>query len=230
MLVLILCAAALCALLLILLARGARLRLGWLLLALATAAAACLLTVAGLRKGVVYARYASAPEDTVSAFFDSIQAGDYPGACAYLDNYSDLGMDVEPEDPVTAQLYDALHGSYAYRLLEGGRTEGLSAQREVSFTALDVSALQDGLRDQILLNLARYVEERPYREVYDENDQYRPEIAEEAYREAVSDLLEHSADYARTETLALTLRYDEQGWHLLADAALLNALNGYVSR
>ena len=230
MLVFILGAALLCMLALILIGRKARLNLVWLSLAVLTAAAACALTVTGLQKGVVYSRFSSEPEETVRSFFDSLLAGRYGEACACLDNYTDLGMDAEPEDPAAAELYDALRASYAYELAGEARTEGLSAVQELSFTALDVTALQADLRQEVLANLARYVEERPYHEVYDENDSYRSEVSEEAYREAVSALLAHSADDLRTETLSLSLHYGESGWRLSADAALLNALNGFTSR
>lgn len=220
--------AGLCVLALVFLAGRAKLRPLWFALALAVAAAACGLAVAGTQRGVIYSRYATAPEETVDAFFTDLLSDDYEGACALLDNYSDLGMSVVPEDPTTAALYAALHESYACRPLGQARTSGLSAVQEVSFTALDIPALQADLREQVLLNLARFVEERPYNAVYDEQDQYRPEVTDEAYRDAVQTLLEHSSDYERTEVLPLTLRYSTQGWSLVADANLLNALNGYL--
>ena len=215
--------------LLFFLAQKLRLQRAAFALALIAAGAAVVLAAFGAGWGLVFCRYASAPEETVEAFFQDIEAGRYDEAYARLGNYSDLGLAGEPEDPAAAELCRALRASYAHRLSGSAAAEGLSAVQQVEFTALDVSALQEELRAVVLDRLAEIVDSRPYEEVYDGQDQYRPEITEEAYGFAVSELLKRSGDFARSETLSVALSYDEAGWHILADGALLNALNGYVT-
>ncbi len=226
---LILGALLVCALLFVLIRGRLRLRGAAFALALAAAAAAVALAGIGVKQGLVFCRYASAPEETVEAFFDDLEAARYDEACALLGNYADLGLSGRPEDPAAAELCDALRASYSGRLVGQADTEGLAAVQRVEFTALDVSALQSELRGVVLERLAEIVDSRSYDEVYDEQNQYRPEIAEEAYRLAVSELLARADDFARTETLSVSLSYDESGWHILADAALLSALNGYIT-
>ena len=218
-----------CALLLLFAGRRLRFSVSSFAVALLLFAAAVFLAVVGMRDGLVFCRYSSEPGETVEAFFDEIRVGRYEDAYARLGNYSDLGLTGTPEDAVSAELYDALRASYACRLLGEAETKGLSAVQKVEFTALDVSALQTQIREGVLAHLAEIVDSRPYDEVYDAQDQYRTEVTEEAYRLAVSDLLAHSADFARTETLSVSLSYDTSGWHILADKALLNALSGYTA-
>ncbi len=200
------------------------------LLAVAAAVSACLLAAVGLKQGLLFARYTAAPEETAAAFFEDMLAGDYEKAYSLLANYSDLGLDGTLSDGTSEELYAALRDSYAYRLAGPAELQGLSAVQKVDFTSLDVSSLQEDLRGEILARLAKLVDELPYDEVYDEKDQYRPEITERAYREAVSALLAHRSDYERSETLSVSLRYDESGWRLLADDALLRALSGTWQR
>ena len=227
--IVILVLTGLCIAALLLLCRKARLNKIYLALAVAVAGTACALALLGAERGVVLVRYTSAPEDTVTGFFDRILAGDYREACERLDHYTDLGMSTEPEDPAAAELFHALHESYAYRLSSPSEADGLTATQRVEFTALDIDALQSDLREEVLVKLAGLVEARSYDEVYDAQDQYRPEITEEAYRAAVSSLLEHREDYLHTQTLTISLRYDSDGWHILPDAALFRALNGYTA-
>ena len=177
---LILGALLVCALLFVLIRGRLRLRGAAFALALAAATAAVALAGIGVKQGLVFCRYASAPEETVEAFFDDLEAARYDEACALLGNYADLGLSGRPEDPAAAELCDALRASYSGRLVGKADTEGLAAVQRVEFTALDVSALQSELRGVVLERLAEIVDSRSYDEVYDEQDQYRPEIAEEA--------------------------------------------------
>ena len=202
--IVILLTTGLCITALLLVCRKARLNRVYLALAVAVAGTACALALLGAERGVVLVRYTSAPD-------------------------TDLGMSTEPEDPAAAELFHALHESYAYRLSSPSEADGLTATQRVEFTALDIDALQSDLREEVLVKLAGLVEARSYDEVYDAQDQYRPEITEEAYRAAVSSLLEHREDYLRTQTLTISLRYDSDGWHILPDAALFRALNGYTA-
>lgn len=230
MIAVILGAVLFCALVFFLTVRRGRLERVSFALALAVFGAAVAVAAFGAGHGLVYARYASDPGETVNEFFSDLEAGQYDAAYALLGNYSDLGLGREPDDPVTAQLSAALRESYAGRLIGEPEIAGLSARQTVELTALDVSAMQAQIRERVLGHLAQIVDSRPYEEVYDEQDQYRPEITEEAYGLAVEELLAAREDFARTETLSVALSYDEGGWHILADSALLSALNGYITQ
>lgn len=219
----------LCAAALIVFHKKLSLRVGCYVAALLCAAAAFALAGLGAQRGVLAVRAASSPEETVTAFFDALCRGDGKAAAAYLDGGEDMNLTAEPEDEVTAALQSAVRASYACRLLGSAEQKGLEAVQRAEFTALDVGAMQGELREHVLADLERWVEERAYDAVYDENDQYRPEITDEAYRDAVFAALEHSGDFARTEELTLRLRCDDKGWHILPDAALLRAMNGYLA-
>lgn len=220
--------ALLCACALLLLRKRLRLNTAWALLAVAAAAAACLLCAAGLRHGTLYARFASRPEEAVTGFFDSLVSGEYERAYPYLDNYTDLGLQREPEDEQAALLYGALRRSWSYTPVGEAQLQGLNAQQQVDFTCLDVSALQGKLQEQVYEELEGLVDRLPYDEVYDETQNYRPEVTERAYRMAVNALLGEAADLTRTQRLTVSLRYDGSAWRIQADSALLSALSGFV--
>ena len=62
--------------------------------------------------------------------------------------------------------------------------------------------------------------------IYDENDQFRPEVTEKAYQTAVAQLLEMSQYYQTTTGMELDLVYTSNGWKIQANDALLHALCG----
>ena len=226
MLLAILLVAGLCALGLILFRTRPRLKPLWFLCALICSAAALALAAFGMRQGLVLARYAAPPEATVNAFFSQIVRGDYAAARALLDGSAPLGLEGVPDDETGAALLDALRESYSFRLLGEAETQGLRATQTVELRSLDLAALLADGREKVLERLETLVAERSYRELYDEQGAYRPEITDEAWRWAVRELLEDGEAYRKSETLRLSLRYDEALWHILPDDALLEALGG----
>lgn len=218
--------ALVCALLLLFVRKP--LRSGYGAAALAVFGLACLLFGAGLNRGTLLVRYEQQPEEAVCGFFDALCAGDYEEAYSYLDNYADLGLQNEPESPEAALLYRALRESWGYALVGSAEVDGLQATQTVELRFLDLSALQASLRERVMQRLSELVSERSAAEIYDENRQYRSEVTEEVYREALDELLAESDRPMRARQLPLTLRYDGQQWRIVADSALLNALIGEI--
>ena len=205
----ILLVAGLCALGLILFLYRPRVKPLWFLCALVSSAAALALAAFGMRQGLVLVRYAAPPEATVNAFFSQIVRGDYAAARALMDGSPALGLENTPEDELGAALLDALRQSYSFRLIGAAGTQGLRAEQEVELCSLDLAALLADGREKVLSRLETLVAERTYREVYDEQGAYRPEITDEAWQWAVRELLEDAGAYRKSETLRLSLRYDE---------------------
>lgn len=219
-------AAALCALAAILLVYRPPLRPLCFLAALIVACGACVLAAAGQRQGMLAARYAAPPEACAEAFFSAFTDGRYGEASGMADGCPAFGLESTPDDEADAALVEALRESYVFRLPAEAATQGLRASLRVEYSALDLAALQRDTRALLLARLERLVAERPYREIYDEQGDYRPQVTDEVYLAAVRELLRDGESYRRSGTLQLSLRYDEALWHIVPDDALIDALGG----
>lgn len=189
-------------------------------------AAAMLVAIMGPKLGTVVNAPTGDPQETVTAFFDALSAGDYETAYSYLDYYSGLGLENEPEDAVTQKVYSALKTSYAYRLYGDCVLDGLTAKQQVLLDHLDIQRMIEKLGDKTQDNLEIMVQNSPMSAIYDDNDQFRPEATQKAYATAVDQLLEKPELYRTTTGMELELIYTSEGWRIQADDALLHALCG----
>ena len=198
----------------------------WMLLAILVTAITLLLAVLGLRIGTVYAAPDGDPADTAAAFLDAICSGDYPTAYTMLNDYADLGLGSVPETEAGAKAYAALHRSFSYEFSGECSTEQMSAAQPVRFTYLDLTALEDAVTLETAEQLKRIVHIHSVSEVYDENKNFRPEIANEAYLAALDVVLASAEDYCTDMDFTLSLTYSEGEWKVLTGPALLKALSG----
>lgn len=187
---------------------------------------ALLVAVMGPRVGTVVNKPTGDPQEVVTAFFDALVAADYETAYSYLEYYSDLGLENEPEDAISRQVYAALKQSYAYRLYGECAYDGLNAKQQVLLEHLDIQRMMEKLGEKTHANLKQMVQTSPMSSIYDENDQFRPEATQKAYSEAVTELLEKPEYYRTTTGMELELTYTSEGWRILANDALLHALCG----
>ena len=187
---------------------------------------AMLVAIMGPKLGTVVNKPVGDPQETVTMFFDALSAGDYETAYSYLDYYSGLGLENEPEDEVTRQVFDALKASYSYRLYGDCVLDGLTAKQQVLLDHLDVQRMMEKLGDKTHHNLEIMVQNSPTSSIYDENNQFRPEATQKAYTAAVNEMLEKPDLYRTTTGMELVLVYTSDGWRIQADDALLHALCG----
>ena len=189
-------------------------------------AAGMLLAVAGCFGGTVIAKPTGDPQEAVTVFFDSLIAGDYTAAYDRVRDYTSLGLENEPSTESGKMVYAALHASYSYELTGSAKTDKLDASQNVSFTYLSLPALEAAVADETQTQLKHLVQQLPSSEVYDQNNNYLPEITERAYLQALEKILESAADYYTTEEIPLALNYTDGRWQLIMNNSLLKALNG----
>lgn len=187
---------------------------------------ALLIAIMGPNLGTVISAPKGNPQQVVTAFFDALMAEDYETAYTYLDYYSDLGLENEPSDEVSKQVFTALKASYSYRLHGECVYDGLSAKQQVLLEHLDIQRMMEKLGDKTHNNLKTMVQNSPMSAIYDENDQFRPEATRKAYQAAVTELLEKPEYYRTTTGMELDLVYTNDGWRIQANDALLHALCG----
>ena len=196
------------------------------LIAVLLCAAGMLLAVAGCFGGTVIAKPTGEPQDAVTGFFDSLIAGNYTAAYDRVRDYTSLGLENEPSTESGKMAYAALHASYGYELIGSAEVDKLDAAQKVSFTYLSLPALEAAVADETQTQLKHLVQQLPSSEVYDQNNNYLPEVTERAYLQALELVLEHAADYYTTEEISLALNYTDGRWQLIMNNSLLKALNG----
>lgn len=205
-----------------------RIKALWGILATLFAAVAMFLCLYAPSMGMLIAKPSGDPRETVNGFLDALTGQDWESAYALMDTYSRLGLENTPESPEAAALGSALRESYAYTLSGDCVREDLTAWQEVQFTYLSLSAVEDAAEDRLPEVLAGIVETQPKNQVYDEQNNYLPEVAREAYMTALTDALAEPEAYYATDTFTLTLEYTGSQWRVQPGQALLRALSGGV--
>ena len=203
-----------------------KLKRSWAIAALILGGTALILSVFAPSLGTLITTPAGDPQEAVTGFFDALSAGNYNKAYSYLSDYTSLGLENSPGSEAGQQIYQALRQSYSYKLYGDCRREGLAASQQVLLTHLDVTALEADLKEATETALSQLVQTLPKDELYDENKNYLPSVTDTAYANAVSSLLEHVQDYYTTTGLELALTYTDDGWRIVTNSLMLNALCG----
>ncbi len=201
----------------------------WGSLAVALSSLAALLCLLASSAGILIAKPQGDPQQSVTGFFDSLAAEDYATAYSYLSAYSSLGLENTPSDEVGKMIYKALRESYSYELYGQCNVNKLSANQQLQFTYLDLSAMQADVQAALTQKLEEIVMARPKAEVYDENNKYLPEVTGDAYAAAVEEVLKSAGKYYVTTGIQLQLEYEDGRWLIIPDQALLKALMGGIA-
>ena len=210
-------------------ARRGRVRGSWAAATVLLTALALLLCVMAPTVSEALNRPQGDPREAVSGFFDAVIEKDYARAYSWLDSYSTLGLENQPDDEVSRQVLEALRGSYSYKLYGDCTVEKTSARQQVLLQHMDLTAFQADLRTATEEALNHKVQLLPRSELYDESGNYLPEVTASAYADAVAALLARSGDYMTVTGLELQLNYGPDGWRLGVDGTLTAALCGMPS-
>ena len=198
----------------------------WAVLTILLTALALQIAVVAPSIGTLVTQADGDPQETVDSFFSALILGNYSRAYDCLDNYVSLGLETIPSSETGGEVYAALRQSYAYKLYGDCQTDGITARQQVLFEHLDLTALQRDLKAAADAALQRMSDTMKRSELYKEDGELRPEIAQQAYATAVDELLSRAEDYVTTTGLTLQLSYTDGVWRIRADTALLNALSG----
>lgn len=169
------------------------------------------------------------PADTVTEFFDAITLGNYTAAYEHLNGYSTLGLENAPEGEAAKLLQKALERSYSYQLNGIAVIDGISAVQDVDFTYLDLGAIDEKVQSLTPKKLEELVASNPLSKVYDENNEYRPEITQKAYINALKEVLSDAESCYTGTTITVSLDYIGETWLINPDQALFKALLGGIS-
>ena len=203
-----------------------RFRLFWLILAVLFAGMAGFACFFAMMYGSIYNRPDADPVETVTRFFDSVQAQNYPEAYACLSDYASLGLENEPESAEAKAMYDALRGSYSYTLSGGSTVTGLEASQRVVLRALNLRMTENAVQQQVNGILEEMVTAMPASEVYDGNGGYLTSFTDAIYREALNRALQNTDALCSDTQLLIQLKYMDGTWKIVTDRSLMTALIG----
>lgn len=206
--------------------KSGRINVGWAVLSVVLGSMAMLLCIVGMAAGTVYTRADGDPAETVSLFYDSVKKQDYVAAYSCLSDYSTLGLEKSPESENAKRTYKALQDSYDYTVMGIPQTDRLQSSVRVRFRYLDIPSFEESVASRTNDNLAAFVKDNPISAVYDENDQYLPEVTEKAYADALGFILEKADSYYTTVELNIKLEYSDGKWLIVTDEAMLRSLMG----
>lgn len=206
-----------------------RISVSWAVLSVLFATVGLLACVIGSYSGTLYTRVDGDPAETVRGFYDAILSGDYERAYGYLGNYDSLGLEKEPESDNAKAVYAALRESYDYALSGEARIDKVKAVQSVRFRYLRLRDIENSVQDGTERNLENAVRDNPKDEVYDENNEFLPDVANRAYSEALSAVLRNAGSYYSSVTLDIELEYRDSQWFIICSQAMLDALMGGTS-
>ena len=162
--------------------------------------------------GSIYNRPDADPVETVTRFFDSVQARNYPEAYACLSDYASLGLENEPESAEAKAMYDALRGSYSYTLSGGSTVTGLEASQRVVLRALNLRMTENAVQQQVNGILEEMVTVTSFTDAI--------------YREALNRALQNTDALCSDTQLLIQLKYMDGTWKIVTDRSLMTALIG----
>ena len=169
-----------------------RFRLFWLILAVLFAGMAGFACFFAMMYGSIYNQPDADPVETVTGFFDSLQARNYPEAYACLSDYASLGLENEPESAEARAVYDALRSSYSYTLSGSSSVTGLEASQRVVLRALNLRMTENAVQQRVNGILEEMVATKPASEVYDGNGGYLTSFTDAIYTEALNQALQNA--------------------------------------
>ena len=210
--------------------RQSRLQLGFAIAAILLSAAACIVCFPGVRGNGYVTATEEDPADTVTLFFDALQAGDYRTADGCLTGGTGLGLaDSLLQDETHVAALEALKDSWNYRMLGACSVEKTEAWQELQLQVLDFGKMEQDLqrvtREQ-LLEMGRTMARS---QIYDDNGDYLPEAAGLAYDRAMTQLLEQPQNYYSSVGLRVQLKLTRDGWKIVPTRELLTALSGNMT-
>lgn len=206
--------------------KAGRIRARWAVPAIIIAGLAMILCVVALNVGTIAAKPTGSPQDAVIGFFDNLTGGNYTEAYSYLSDYSDLGLQNEPDTEEGRLIYDALKKSWSYSITEPCEQNKLSATQKLTFRYLDLKAVEQDAAGRVDGILNEVVQSRSSSEIYDADNKYKPEITDEVYLRALQQTLANAASYYKAADITVNLSYDGGRWLMATNPELISALLG----
>ena len=169
--------------------------------------------------------------EVLQRFFDCLQAEQWDEAYGCLYNYATLGLETDPADELSARFWQAQKDAWAFQMSEDWTQDGVYIQRQATVRGLDMDAVREAISARVQALLAQAVEEsRLKSDVYDDEGNYREDVAMAALRQAEDEVLSSISDYTKDRTLTVQLRLYDGQWYVEAGKDLIAALTSGTVR
>lgn len=164
--------------------------------------------------------------DCSESFAQALQAGDLTAASRLMYGQPDLGAEGTSADPETALVWKTFLETLSFEFTGKCYAVENGFARDASITTLDAASVTRklGERAQTLVN-QKIASAASLEEVYDENGNFRKELAEQILDTALRQSLEQDAHTTSREVTVKLVNRDG-GWWVVPDQVLLQALSG----
>lgn len=167
--------------------------------------------------------------DRSQQLMDAVAAGDFDTAGSILYGQSDLGVQGRPEDQLGQQLWDKFLKSISYEFTGECYATDSGISRDAVITTLDIANGAPGLKERIRKELDRRVAEaEDMSQLYDEQNNFREELVNEIYSQAVAEAVAEQTPTIRRQ-VTLNLIFRDGQWWVVPDQALLRAISGNMA-
>ena len=207
--------------------RRSRLRRFHGVVAVLLTAAALLLCIYAASGKPIYTRASGDPQESIILFTESLKNGDYVTADSLLLKGASLGLGRTPDSEEEALLLSALEASWDFAPYGECTVSQRSAWQQMRVQHLSLTALDAALQERSKQLLRELVRTLPMTEIYDENGEYLPSLAETAYRDALKDVLSHAEEYYTFTGVELELLESNGTWLVVPSERLVSTLSGY---
>ncbi|MBQ2960237.1 MAG: phosphodiester glycosidase family protein [Oscillospiraceae bacterium] len=131
-----------------------------------------------------------------------------------------VAISAENVHPVIGQKFSE---SFELTLSSEFEEKFADAEADIKISYLDIKALTANLSSDMQLCLEKYVNEASRRQdVYNDNNQFLPELLERAYVESINARMEDGTKYMREATLRAVLKYSDKSWSMVNYKDLMN--------
>ena len=186
------------------------------------------LAFGSLNMGTVQITTNGNPGETVRNYYDAILSGNYEQAYGYLRDYESLGLEMNSDDELQLRLVNALKESYACELVGDTEVSDLTAKQRVRFSYLNIHRIMQNADAGMEKVLNDKVQSRPKKESFDADNNYRPELLEEAYRESIEKAFAVANSYVETMEYDVELQYIDGSWYIITNEDMMKGFSGGV--
>lgn len=164
----------------------------------------------------------------VTGMMDAVCAGDYTAAGQQMYGTPSFGPDRAAAEDVSVLYWDAFSKSMRYELVGECYAEEDYIAQKVRITCLDFDSITENLRTRFQTLLEqRLANAQDPSEIYDENNNYREDVAMELLYQAAEECLREDADMVTVE-IVVKLTYEQGQWWVLPEKELLEAITGGI--
>ena len=179
-----------------------------------------------LKNSTLGMRNAEPPDEIAAGYLNTLDLGADGTRYTITTDGSRLNIDTAPTTEDGIVLYSQLQGRWAYAI-DGYWLDGKNATINFNIDCIDTELMAEPLRELVQENLKQMVEAAEKSEdIYDADLNFRPEVVDEAYDKALSEICSHAAEnYTVTVNALLKMEYYEKQWNITNPASAVSSLD-----